>query len=130
MILPTITSTGPRRHGEKIFHGAALAFARDRQGGDHDHRHGEHDAEQAGHDVVLGDDFGVVERVDAQVDRTVGAGRENRAGPSDRFAGRCQQAVQRAEGVAGGAGIGRIRLHENGGPVAAEEVCAEILREC
>ena len=61
-----------RRHGEQIFHRAALALARDGEAGDHDHRHGEDHAHQAGDDVVLRDDFRVVERVDAQIDRAVG----------------------------------------------------------
>ena len=55
----------PRRHRKKIFHRAALALPRDREAGDHHHRHGQDHAHQPGHDVVLGNDFGVVERVDA-----------------------------------------------------------------
>ena len=69
MILPMQHFERPRRHGEQVFHRAALAFAGDGQAGDHDHGHREDDAHQAGHDVVLGDGFGVVERVDAQIDR-------------------------------------------------------------
>src|SRR5207248_7383303 len=64
-----------RRHGEKIFHRAAFAFAGDGQPGDHDHRHGENHTHQTGNDIVLGDDFGVVERVNAQVDRVVAGGK-------------------------------------------------------
>ena len=60
---------GPRRRGQQVFHRAALAFARDGQGGDDDHRHGQHDAHQAGHDVILGDVFRIVMLVHDEIER-------------------------------------------------------------
>ena len=60
-----------RGHGEKIFHRAAFALARDGQSGHQNHRQSENDTHQAGHNVVLGNCFWIVERVHAQIDRTV-----------------------------------------------------------
>ena len=51
------------RHGEQVFHRAALGLARQRDRGHHHHRHLQDDAEQAGHDVVLRDALGIVAAV-------------------------------------------------------------------
>ena len=70
-----------RGHGEQIFHRAALALAGDGEAGDHDHRHGENHAHEAGDDVVLRDDLGVVERVDAEIDRAGASALSEASGP-------------------------------------------------
>ncbi len=80
MILPIITSIG-RVGMERRFSMVPLSRSRViARRGDHDHGHREDDAHQAGHDIVLRDRFGVVERVDPQVDGTVAPGPERRAG--------------------------------------------------
>ena len=118
-----------RRHREKIFHRAALAFARDGEAGDHDHRHGENHAHEAGDDIVLGDDFGVVERVN-RADRS---GRSCRpADASGPLKSLCNAASKSApnepRAVPVGGGIGRVGLDEQRWPVAAQQIAAEVFR--
>ncbi len=119
----------PRGHGEQVLHRAALALAGDRQGGDHDHGHREDDAEQAGDDVVLRDRFGVVEGVDAQVNRAVRPGQESERPLEVVLQRAVEQQGQGAERVAGGGRVGGVGLDEDGGPVAAQQVAREILRD-
>jgi hypothetical protein len=56
----------PDRRVDQHFHVAALAFAHDGGGGEHDHRHGQDDADQPRHDVDRGALFGIVEQRDLE----------------------------------------------------------------
>ena len=57
------------RHGEQVFHGAALALAGDSETGHHDHRQGEDDTHQAGHHVVLRNAVGIEQPVNPHIER-------------------------------------------------------------
>ena len=115
-------------HGEQVFHGAALTFTSNGEGRDHDHRHGEHHAHEARHDVVLGDGFRVVKGMHAQVHGAVRA-RQKRERPLEVvLQGAVDQRAQGANGIAGRRRVRRIRFHQHGGAVAAQEIAGETLR--
>src|SRR5215468_72690 len=120
--------TGAGRHRQKIFHRAALPFAGNGQASDHHHCHGQDHAHETRHDVILRNDFWVVEGVNAQVDRTV-CGIKRSKGSLQIVLQRCiKKRPQGAERDSSRSRIGCVRLDQQRRPIATQEIAAEIFR--
>ncbi len=118
-----------RRHGEQIFHRAALAFAGDGQAGNHDHRHGKNHAHESRHDVVLRVDLRIVERVDLQIVGAAGAVEPGERSLEVVLQRAVENSADGADRIAGGDGIGGVGLDQDRGVIAAHEIAREILRD-
>jgi hypothetical protein len=117
-----------RWHGEEIFHRAPFALAGNGQPSDHNHSHGEDDAHESRHDVILSIDFGIVERVNLQIEGAVRAIEIVEWTLEVIMQSAREKRIYRAEGVACRTGVRRIGLDQNCRPIATENVTGKIGR--
>src|SRR5262249_50510876 len=79
-------------------------------------------------DVVLRNNFGIVERVDAQVDWPACRTERSKRSFQIVLQGYIKKRLQRAESDSRGGRISRVRLDQQCRTIAAQEIAAEIFR--
>jgi len=117
-----------RRHGQQIFHRAALDLSRHGERGEHHHGHGEDHADDSGDDVVLRPVLGVVARMDDEVE-----GRRRRDPTRERsgkiaIERRGREQAQGGDGIARGGRIGRVGVEQDLRTGAAHDIAGKIRR--